>query len=110
MRDIAGNTPFWDQSGLSALKKASNASDPESQRQAAREAAAQFEGLLLSQMLKSAKPVGSDNPGLFNSAALSSFKDMFENQVAMNVGRRGLGLAQVIERQLQGTINTEGKR
>ena len=103
MRDVAGNTPFWDNSALTGLKRVSNSSDPQARAQAAKEAAQYFEGMFMQMMMKSAKPIGGDaGGGLFKSQALSSFQDMYENQTSMNVGGKGAGLARIIEQQILG--------
>lgn len=109
MRDVAGNTPFWDSTALSRLKQASSHVDEATQKAAIREAAQVFEGLFFQMMLKSAKPTEGNRDSLLNSPALSSFQDMFENQVALNAGRRGTGLASVIEQQLIGRTTSNGK-
>ena len=109
MRDVAGNTPFWDSSALSKLKLQSQSATPQDKQQAAREAAEYFEGMFFQMMMKSAKPMEGNREGLFGSAAMNSFQDMFESQVSMNAGRRGAGLAKMIEQQLLGKT-TEGKR
>lgn len=106
MRDVAGNTPFWDSNALSRLKLQSQSATPEDKQKAAREAAEYFEGMFFQMMMKSAKPMNGSREGLFNSQALGSFQDMFESQVAMNAGRRGSGLAKVIEQQLLGRSAT----
>jgi len=102
MRDAAGNTPFWDSSALSKLKVQSQNPDDAARTQSVREAAQYFEGLFFQMMMKSAKPAEGNRDNLLNSPALSGFQDMFENQVALNAGRRGTGLAKVIEQQLLG--------
>jgi Rod binding domain-containing protein len=110
MRDAAGNTPFWDSSSLSKLKLLSQNDSPETRTQAAREAAQYFEGMFFQMMMKSAKPIDGQREGLFSSTAMNSFQDMFESQVSLNAGRRGTGLAKVIEQQLLGkTATTERK-
>jgi Rod binding domain-containing protein len=109
MKDVAGNTPFWDNSGLASLKRASQSDNPTEQKKAAREAAAYFEGMFLQMMMKTAKPIGGDSSGLLKSQAQSSFQDMFESQTAMNMGRRGMGLGKIIEQQLLGKNGLERK-
>ena len=107
MRDAAGNTPFWDSSSLSKLKLLSQNDSPETRTQAAREVAQYFEGMFFQMMMKSAKPMEGNREGLFGSAAMNSFQDMFESQVSMNAGRRGAGLAKMIEQQLLGKTTGE---
>jgi flagellar protein FlgJ len=103
MRDVAGNTPFWDNSALTGMKRISQSSNPQERVQAAKDAAQYFEGMFMQMMLKSAKPIGGDaGGGLFKSQALNSFQDMYENQTSMNVGGKGVGLARIIEQQILG--------
>ncbi len=66
-------------------------------------AAQEFEALLVGQMLKSARPDGSDGwLGSGDSGAGDSAMDMAESQFAnaLSTGR-GIGLAAVIERAMQ---------
>ena len=73
-------------------------------------AAQEFEALLVGQMLKSARPDGSDGwLGSGDSGADDSAMDMAESQLtnALSSGR-GIGLASVIERDMRksGAQNT----
>ena len=66
-------------------------------------AAQEFEALLVGQMLKSARPDGSDGwLGSGDSGADGSAMDMAESQLASALSSgRGIGLAAVIERAMQ---------
>ena len=66
-------------------------------------AAQEFEALLVGQMLKSARPDGSDGwLGSGDSGADDSAMDMAESQLANALSSgRGIGLATVIERAMQ---------
>src|SRR5262245_26478688 len=67
---------------------------------ALREAAGQFEALLVQSMLKSMRSVSFAN-GLFESSDTGMYRDMLDQQLALEMSRgRGLGLADMIVRQL----------
>jgi flagellar protein FlgJ len=67
---------------------------------ALREAAGQFEALLVQSMLKSMRSVSFSN-GLFESSDTGMYRDMLDQQLALEMSRgRGIGLADMIARQL----------
>src|SRR5262245_857104 len=69
---------------------------------AIREAAGQFEALLLQSMLKSMRAV-SFGKGLFDSDQSDMYREMFDQQLAVELThKRGLGLADMITRHLGG--------
>jgi flagellar protein FlgJ len=69
---------------------------------AVREAAGQFEALLLQSMLKSMRTV-SFGKGLFDSDQSDMYREMFDQQLAVELSHgRGLGLADMITRHLGG--------
>lgn len=69
-------------------------------QQAAAEAARQFEGLFIQQMMKSMREAGGDSE-LFNSSAMRTYTDMFDQQLATEVAGKGIGLAEQLLQQLQ---------
>lgn len=71
-----------------------------------REAAQQFEALLVQNMLKNMRAASGDE-GLFGSSQMDSYYEMFDQQVALEMARKGgLGLADVLVGQM--TAGGEG--
>ncbi len=93
------SSAYWDTQGLSKLKMLSSG-DETAQREAAKQAAIQFEALLLNEMLKAARSsdMSEDNP--MNSSAAKHFQAMFDQQVAHTMAGKGMGFAQHIEKMI----------
>jgi flagellar protein FlgJ len=91
------NASFYaDPAGLAALKRDAAAQTPEALRETAR----QFESLFTSMMLKSMRDA-SMGDDLFGSDQQDFYQDMFDTQLASQLaGGKGLGLADVLVRQL----------
>ena len=88
-----------DYNNFSALQnlKMQAGQDP---KEAAHEAARQFEGLFISMMLKTMRATVPQD-SLFGSHSMDSYQNMFDQQVALDMSSRGgVGLADIIERQL----------
>ena len=87
---------YSDFSGLANLKRQAS-SDP---KDAARQVAQQFESIFVGMMVQSmrdAVPKGD----LFGSDQMEAYQDMFDKQLALDLANGGgLGLADVIERQI----------
>jgi flagellar protein FlgJ len=84
-----------DANSLHALKRGTSQNDPE----AIRETAKQFEALLIGMMLKTMRkslPQG----GMFDNEQSKMFTTMFDEQISQKVAERGLGLADILEKQL----------
>lgn len=89
-----------DFAGLNALraKAAGNGGDEETLRAVAR----QFEALLMQQVLKSARASGFGDD-LAGGPGADTYKDLFDQQMAQQMSAgRGLGIADVLVRQLRG--------
>jgi peptidoglycan hydrolase FlgJ len=71
-------------------------SDPEG---AAKAAAQQFEALFLNMLLKSMRDTTSQNT-LFDNEQTRLYQSMFDQQIAQTMAKRGIGLADVMVRQL----------
>ncbi len=71
-----------------------------------RKVAQQFEALLTQQVLKSsrANALGDD---LMGGSGLDLYNDMFDQQMAQQISSKGLGLADVLVRQLRGAMSPE---
>lgn len=84
-----------DANSLSGLKQAANQNTPE----AIRETAKQFEALFVGMMLKSMrKSMPSDGP--MDSQQSKMFTSMLDEQISQKVATRGLGLADMLEKQM----------
>ncbi len=96
---VNNNTAYWDTQGLSKLKMLSSG-DEAARREAAKQAAVQFEALLLNEMLKAARSseMSEDNP--MNSSAAKNFQSMFDQQVAHSMAGKGMGFAEHIEKMI----------
>ncbi|MEQ8515915.1 MAG: rod-binding protein [Chromatocurvus sp.] len=66
--------------------------------------AAQFESLFLQMMLKSMRDAVPDG-GLFNSSDMETYRGMADQQMSVDLAAQGgIGLADVLVRQLQGGV------
>jgi peptidoglycan hydrolase FlgJ len=68
---------------------------------ALKEAAKQFESVFLNMMLKSMREA-SPQDGLFDSEQTKMFTGMLDQQLAQSMANRGLGLADIMVKQLGG--------
>ncbi|WP_416308155.1 flagellar assembly peptidoglycan hydrolase FlgJ [Neptunicella sp. SCSIO 80796] len=91
---------YHDIGGLDKLRQAVRKNDPE----ALSEAAKQFEAIFIQMMLKSmrqAEDVMVDKDSPFNSEQVKFYRDMHDQQLAVDLASKGsLGLAKMIEQQL----------
>jgi flagellar protein FlgJ len=96
-----GNINFFaDFQGLAALKNDAKAQAPAALKEAARQFESLFTQMLLKSMREANKSFGEDS--LFGSDQADMYQDMFDDQVAMQLSKgRGLGLADMLVRQLQ---------
>ena len=88
-----------DPNSLSGLRRVSKDGSPAATKEAAR----QFEALLLQQVLKSMRDA-TPKGGMFDSDESRMYQSLLDQQLAMQLATRsgGIGLARVIERQLGG--------
>jgi len=93
---ISNSTPavlFHDPQALQGLKREANA-DP---AKALLPVAKQFESVYLQMMLKSMRAAVPES-GLFSDEAGKTYRDMFDNQLSVNLAEQGgIGLAKVRE-------------
>lgn len=91
-----GPVAYTDLAGLSALKRDAGAQDVATVREAAR----QFESVFTRMLLSSMRSASPGDP-LFDSHESGFYRDMFDDQVAVEMSRgRGLGLAEMLVEQL----------
>jgi len=98
--DIDMAQVYTDFSGLTALK----AKAREDKDAALDQVSRQFESLFLQMMLKSMRDA-SFGGGLMDSKQSEFYREMHDKQIAMDIAeRQGIGLADVIKRQLGGSV------
>lgn len=65
------------------------------------EVARQFEAVMISMMIKNLRKTGMEDP-LFNSQAMDSYRDMYDQQLGMELSKgQGIGFAKTIVEQMQ---------
>ena len=94
---------FADFQGLAALKTDAKQQAPAALKEAARQFESLFTQMLLKSMREANKSFGEDS--LFGSDQGEMYQDMFDDQIAMQLSKgKGLGLADMLVRQLQGGV------
>jgi flagellar protein FlgJ len=97
---------FADFQGIAALKNDAKAQAPTALKEAARQFESLFTQMLLKSMREANKSFGEDS--LFGSDQADMYQDMFDDQIAMQMSKgKGLGLADMLVRQLQGGYATD---
>lgn len=92
--DLSGNVAF-DANSLNGLKNAAKENSPE----AIKGVAKQFEAIFMNMMLKSMREASpQDNP--FDNEQSRTFTSMLDQQLSSNLASKGLGLADVLAKQL----------
>jgi flagellar protein FlgJ len=92
--DLSGKVAF-DANGLNNLKQAAKENSPE----AIKGVAKQFEAIFMNMMLKSMREASpQDNP--FDNEQSRTFTSMLDQQLSSNLASKGLGLADVLAKQL----------
>jgi flagellar protein FlgJ len=87
---------YADFDGLSKLKNEAKAKTPD----AIKEVAKQFESVFVGMMLKSMRQAKLAD-GVFDSSQSDFYRDMYDKEISVHLaGKRGIGLADLIERQL----------
>lgn len=85
-----------DSQGLNTLKRTARDNSPESVKAVAE----QFEALFLNMMLKSMRDAGGGEGGLFDNEQSRMYTSMLDQQMSQSLATRGIGLADVLARQL----------
>jgi len=91
----AGASFALDTQGLGDLKRSAKAGSSD----ATRGAAQQFEALFINQMMKSMRDA-TPQDGLTDNQQTKMFTSMLDQQLSQNMSKRGMGLADVLVRQL----------
>ena len=90
-----------DQKGVGDLRQAARQNSPEALKATAR----QFEALFMNMVMKSMRDA-TPQEGVFDNQQSRMFTSMLDQQLSQNMASRGIGLADVLIRQLS---NTAGK-
>lgn len=91
-----------DQAFEDVLKKAYSSGDKEELKQVCRE----FEGLMLQMMYKQMKRTVPESELLPASSGREIFQDMLDEELINNATQRGIGLSDVLYRQLSMNMDT----
>jgi flagellar protein FlgJ len=92
--DLTGKLAL-DTKDLSGLKQSAKAGSPE----ALKGAATQFEAMFINMMMKSMRDA-TPQDGMLDNQQTKMFTSMLDQQMSQNLARRGIGLADVLVRQL----------
>ncbi|MBZ2209039.1 flagellar assembly peptidoglycan hydrolase FlgJ [Massilia soli] len=92
--DLSSKLAF-DTKGLGELKQSAKAGSPE----ALKTAATQFEAMFINMMLKSARDA-TPQEGMTDNQQTKTFTTMLDQQLSQNLAKRGVGLADMLIRQL----------
>jgi flagellar protein FlgJ len=84
-----------DTKGLGELKQSAKAGSPD----ALKSAATQFEAMFINMMMKSMRDA-TPQDGMLDSQTSKTFTSMLDQQMSQNLAKRGIGLADVLIRQL----------
>ena len=84
-----------DTKGLGELKQSARAGSPE----ALKTAATQFEAMFINMMMKSMRDA-TPQDGMLDNQQTKMFTSMLDQQMSQNLAKRGVGLADVLTRQL----------
>jgi flagellar protein FlgJ len=100
--DLSANLAL-DSQGLSTLRQGAKAGSPE----ALKGAATQFEAMFVNMMLKSMRDA-TPQEGLLDNSQTKMFTTMLDQQTSQNIAKKGVGLADVLVRQLSKTAALSG--
>jgi flagellar protein FlgJ len=93
--DLSGKVAF-DANSLNNLKQAAKESSPE----AIKAVSKQFEAIFMNMMLKSMREASSSQDNPFDNEQSRTFTSMLDQQLSSNLSSKGLGLADVLAKQL----------
>lgn len=95
--DNSSNSLAIDAKGVEALKQSARQNSPESIKAAAK----QFEALFMNMIMKSMRQA-TPQEGVFDNEQTKMYTSMLDQQLSQNMATRGVGLADVLIRQLSG--------
>jgi flagellar protein FlgJ len=94
-----------DSKGLGELRQAARDNSPEALKSAAR----QFEALFMNMIMKSMREA-SPQESLVDNDQSRMYTSMLDQQLSQNLANRGVGLAEVLIRQLQTTVGPQARQ
>ncbi|HEX7634720.1 MAG TPA: flagellar assembly peptidoglycan hydrolase FlgJ [Noviherbaspirillum sp.] len=97
----ADNLAF-DAKGLDSLRQSAREKSPEALKTAAK----QFEALFMNMLMKSMREA-SPQDGMFDSEQSRMYTSMLDQQLSQNLSKRGLGLADMLVRQLSTAMGAQ---
>lgn len=100
--DLSGKLAI-DTKGLDELRQSAKQNSPESIKTAAK----QFEALFMNMMLKSMRQA-SPQDGAFDNEQTKMYTSMLDQQLSQTMASRGVGLADVLVRQLSSNLGSQG--
>ncbi len=89
-----------DANALESLKRKSREVGGDGQKQAVKQAAAQFEAVFMNMLMKSMRDT-LPKDGMLESDSTRSYTSMFDQQLTQKLSDKGMGLADMIVRQLE---------
>ncbi len=98
--DLTGKLAI-DANGVSDLRQAARQNSPDALKAAAK----QFEALFMNMMLKSMREA-SPQDGVFDNDQSRMYTSMLDQQMSQNLAARGVGLADMLVRQLSSTASS----
>jgi flagellar protein FlgJ len=96
--DLSANLAI-DSKGMGELRQSARAGSP----QALKTAATQFEAMFVNMMMKSMREA-TPQDGLLDNPQSKMFTSMLDQQTSQNIAKKGMGLADVLVRQLAKTL------
>jgi flagellar protein FlgJ len=96
--DLSSNLAI-DSKGMSELRQSARAGSPE----ALKTAATQFESMFVNMMMKSMRDA-TPQDGMMDSQQTKMFTTMLDQQTSQSIAKKGMGLADVLVRQLSKTL------
>jgi flagellar protein FlgJ len=100
--DLSANLAI-DSKGLGDLRRSAQANSPE----ALKTAAQQFEAMFVNMMMKSMREA-SPGEGMLDNQQTKMFTTMLDQQTSQNIAKKGVGLADVLIRQLSKASGVQG--
>lgn len=91
-----------DSKGLDSLRQAARQNSPEALKSAAK----QFEALFMNMIMKSMREA-SPQDSIFDNDQSRMYTSMLDQQMSQNLANRGVGLAEVLVRQLSSTLSPQ---
>ena len=109
MNNATDVNSFMDMQGLAKLKAGAVQSGGRDIDQL-RQVASQFESLFVQMLLKNMRATSFDEGGLLNNDQIKFYQQMFDQQIAVEATKgRGLGIADMLVRQLGGEPRSAGE-